>query len=383
MKQVSERNLFQRGALCLLLAGLMLVGYTMPLQAQNRRIRFEKQSWEKCLKKARKQDKLVFLDCYTQWCGFCKALDQYIFTMDTVADFFNGRFVNVQMDMEKGIGPELCEKYNVRAYPTLLFVDGDGNLVDSWEGYAAPAELFAVGNRAMDAEHSLIALTRKYEAGERQPAFLEEYMSALKRSTWSKRCREIMQADVASLSDNEFCTPAVWSLLKNNTDTGFDLLKDRVAANRERFDNMVGEQEVDSVLDKSFTEYTASAMTQAWRHQMDTVKVQQVVGFLQAHRLPYAGEYLATLYTARALNRSDYKEVVRTMREALKYNFMRLSALDEYINTPLRALASIDDMEIRREAAALVKSISPSFIRPRKKAMYDCTYDMLMGETKK
>ena len=36
----------------------------------------------------------------------------------------------------KGIGPELCEKYNVRAYPTLLFVDGDGNLVDSWEGYA-------------------------------------------------------------------------------------------------------------------------------------------------------------------------------------------------------------------------------------------------------
>ena len=356
MKQVSERNLFQRGALCLLLAGLMLVGYTMPLQAQNRRIRFEKQSWEKCLKKARKQDKLVFLDCYTQWCGFCKALDQYIFTMDTVADFFNGRFVNVQMDMEKGIGPELCEKYNVRAYPTLLFVDGDGNLVDSWEGYAAPAELFAVGNRAMDAEHSLIG---------------------------SKRCREIMQADVASLSDNEFCTPAVWSLLKNNTDTGFDLLKDRVAANRERFDNMVGEQEVDSVLDKSFTEYTASAMTQAWRHQMDTVKVQQVVGFLQAHRLPYAGEYLATLYTARALNRSDYKEVVRTMREALKYNFMRLSALDEYINTPLRALASIDDMEIRREAAALVKSIPPSFIRPRKKAMYDCTYDMLMGETKK
>ena len=116
---------------------------------------------------------------------------------------------------------------------------------------------------------------------------------------------------------------------------------------------------------------------------MDTVKVQQVVGFLQAHRLPYAGEYLATLYTARALNRSDYKEVVRTMREALKYNFMRLSALDEYINTPLRALASIDDMEIRREAAALVKSIPPSFIRPRKKAMYDCTYDMLMGETKK
>ena len=34
------------------------------------------------------------------------------------------------MDMEKGEGIQLAREYGVRAYPTLLFIDGDGKLAD-------------------------------------------------------------------------------------------------------------------------------------------------------------------------------------------------------------------------------------------------------------
>lgn len=379
MRRTTERITMKQRVVCVLLLGLFAF-FSIPSEAQHRRVNFETKPWKQCLKKARKQNRLIFLDCYTEWCGFCKALDQYIFTMDTVADFFNGRFVNVQMDMEKGLGPELCKQYGVKAFPTLLFIDGNGNLVDSWQGYAAPNELFAIGTRANDAEHSLHALTQAYEAGRRDPEFLEEYIAALKHSTWSGRCAEIMKADLSSMCDEEFYTPAVWSLLKKNTDIAFRLLKERVVENRSRFDKLVGAQEVDSILDKAFMGYTSSALNQASRGKMDAESVGQVKEFLLNHRLPYAGEYLAVLYVAEKLNQADYAAVIYEVKAVLRYNFMRLSTLDEFVNFSLRPLAYIEDKQVRREAAEVVRSVPANFIRPRKQALYDCTYEMLLKE---
>ena len=42
--------------------------------AQNRSIRFEPKDWKKAVEKARKENKLIFLDCHTSWCGPCKNL---------------------------------------------------------------------------------------------------------------------------------------------------------------------------------------------------------------------------------------------------------------------------------------------------------------------
>lgn len=70
---------------------------------------------------------IVFLDCYTSWCGPCKYMAESVFTTKEAGDYFNSRFVNFKMDMEKGEGKEVAKKYNVRAYPTFLILDSDGN----------------------------------------------------------------------------------------------------------------------------------------------------------------------------------------------------------------------------------------------------------------
>ena len=62
--------------------------------AQNRSIRFEPKDWKKAVEKARKENKLIFLDCHTSWCGPCKNLAANIFTKDAVADFYNQNFIN-------------------------------------------------------------------------------------------------------------------------------------------------------------------------------------------------------------------------------------------------------------------------------------------------
>ncbi|GAB3930246.1 hypothetical protein GCM10028804_39730 [Larkinella terrae] len=107
-------------------------------------IQFSEASWKAQLEKAKAENKLVFLDAYTSWCGPCKMLQKNVFTQPAVGEFFNKEFVNVKIDMEKGEGPELALQYPLEGYPTLLFIDGDGKVVKKVLGYQSPEQLLAI-----------------------------------------------------------------------------------------------------------------------------------------------------------------------------------------------------------------------------------------------
>ncbi|TNE54444.1 MAG: DUF255 domain-containing protein [Bacteroidetes bacterium] len=107
---------------------------------------FQDLSFEKALKKAKETGKLVFIDSYTSWCGPCKRMAATAFKDASVAKLFNSKFINLKIEMEKSAdGPVVARKYGVRAYPTLLFVDGDGKLVKSVIGSQTAAQLLGVG----------------------------------------------------------------------------------------------------------------------------------------------------------------------------------------------------------------------------------------------
>lgn len=84
--------------------------------------------------KARKEGKMVFLDCYTSWCGPCKMMSTKVFTTKEVGDFMNPKFVSIKIDMEKGEGPELAERLKVVAFPTFILFNADGNEVGRFLG---------------------------------------------------------------------------------------------------------------------------------------------------------------------------------------------------------------------------------------------------------
>ena len=102
--------------------------------AQTKKMHFETTTFAEIKAKAKKENKLIFIDAYTSWCGPCKWMAANVFTNDTVADYFNAKFINAKFDMEIGEGVDIAKLYEVQCYPNLLFIDGDGKLIHRGAG---------------------------------------------------------------------------------------------------------------------------------------------------------------------------------------------------------------------------------------------------------
>jgi len=80
------------------------------------------------------------IDFYTDWCGWCKKLDADTYPAPTVVKQ-SEKFVPIKLNAEKDPdGIRLAKKFGVNGYPTVLFIDGNENLVYKVVGYSPPKE---------------------------------------------------------------------------------------------------------------------------------------------------------------------------------------------------------------------------------------------------
>ncbi|AZA99526.1 thioredoxin family protein [Chryseobacterium joostei] len=136
-------------------------------------IKFEEGNFASILAKAKKENKLVFIDAYASWCGPCKLMVKNIFPLKTVGDYYNSHFINAKIDMEKGEGVDIAKKYNVKAFPTYLFIDGNGEAVHRTLGYVEEKDFIQFAKDAEDPNKRLTSLKLQFEKGEKDPEFLK------------------------------------------------------------------------------------------------------------------------------------------------------------------------------------------------------------------
>ena len=97
-------------------------------------IQFFKGTFKEALAKAKKENKMVMMDCYTTWCGPCKMLKSQVFVDKTLGEYMNEKYVCVAMDYENGEGPAIAQQYPVDGYPTLYFLDASGKVKKTFVG---------------------------------------------------------------------------------------------------------------------------------------------------------------------------------------------------------------------------------------------------------
>ncbi|MEM7103622.1 MAG: thioredoxin family protein [Bacteroidota bacterium] len=127
----------------------LLFSYTV--SAQSGGIDFFKGTMEEAMTKAKEENKILFVDAYTVWCGPCKWMSRNVFNHPRVGYLYNKHFVNVKLDMETPEGSTFAIIHQVNAYPTLVFIDGDGKEYHRVLG-AQPVDRFLAAGRQVITE---------------------------------------------------------------------------------------------------------------------------------------------------------------------------------------------------------------------------------------
>lgn len=139
-----------------------------------------------------------------------------VFTQQKVGDYFNEHFVSLKMDMEKGEGITLGKKYGVTAYPTMLILDTQGNVMHTMVGSRSAEELIKEAREHSDPAKGYAVSKAAYEAGERTPDAIANYITALV----SAKELTALQGDSLATTyldgwdDAKFCDASSWPLLE-------------------------------------------------------------------------------------------------------------------------------------------------------------------------
>ncbi len=151
-----------------LLVTFAVYGLTMPVVfSQNlmakggEPVRINWMGWEEAVAKAKTEKRKIVLDVYTEWCKWCKQMENTTFQQPELALFINKNFYPVKLDAEQKDELEYRDKvykfvrngnmgYHELAaellrgrlsFPALIFLDEDLNVIQSFVGYKTPAQL--------------------------------------------------------------------------------------------------------------------------------------------------------------------------------------------------------------------------------------------------
>lgn len=100
----------------------------------------DNKAWTDYLGTAAKENKPVVALFSASWCAPCKRFKSTTLKDPNVRAFLDDKVVFVEMDGEKGEGPDLVKRYRVMGYPTLVIVDKTGALMDKKIGLLPPGE---------------------------------------------------------------------------------------------------------------------------------------------------------------------------------------------------------------------------------------------------
>jgi thiol-disulfide isomerase/thioredoxin len=274
-------------------------------------------AFQDALDRAKKEGKLVFIDCYTSWCGPCKRLAATVFTDSAVGTYFNNNYINVKFDMEKDEGPSIATRYQVTAYPTLIWLDANGSIKNKVIGGLDAASLIDAGKKAADPIPEMMAeMDKKYAAGARDEAFMEDYLKLFKSSgrDFDAVLDEYIRLAAAQHWSKETTLPVIYGLTNQYPSPGIAALTD----NKSFFVSKYGAKEYSQKIDLIADDALAVA-----KKKTDEKMLQDAIALVKG-------------------NSADSKQQIAKMEMDYYFNTANATVYDKYVTDYIKKYAPND-----------------------------------------
>ena len=111
--------------------------------------KIEWMSFEEAAAKTQADPKMILVDVYTDWCGWCKKMDKETFTDPAVISYINSNFYAVKMNAEdskksfpfKGkdyTEADMARAMRVSSFPNFVLMDASMENITQMPGYRLP-----------------------------------------------------------------------------------------------------------------------------------------------------------------------------------------------------------------------------------------------------
>ncbi|MEP7234003.1 MAG: thioredoxin fold domain-containing protein [Ignavibacteriota bacterium] len=98
-------------------------------------VHFKDLGFADAMKQAKKEKKIIMVDYYTTWCGWCKRLDRDTYSSDELGKYADENIVSLKLNAEAGEGIALAKSSGISGYPTIIFYNSDGKEIHRVVGY--------------------------------------------------------------------------------------------------------------------------------------------------------------------------------------------------------------------------------------------------------
>ena len=147
-------------ALSFILCGLFFVttSFTQPNGGEEAQ-EVKWYTFEEAVEASKTEKRKIFVDVYTNWCGWCKKMDKNTFTDPGIAKMLNEKYYAVKLNAEDKAPVTFRDKTFIfkpeyrthelalslmggkSGYPTTVYLDEDFNLLHKQPGYLTPDKL--------------------------------------------------------------------------------------------------------------------------------------------------------------------------------------------------------------------------------------------------
>lgn len=268
--------------------------------------------------KAKKENKLVFVDCYTQWCGPCKKMARDVFPQAKVGEYMNARFVSLKIDMEATYAEGLSKEWQVSGYPTFIIFNADGKEIGRFMG-GSDADGFirrVEEKSAVDAAAS--SLEERWRKGERSDAFLKEYLASL-TATYKRDDADMVAETLLKGKEETFAADKeLASIFMKHVNNPFASSFIYTVQHPEALKATVGERAVEMKIQSVLGGYTKQLFVKTDEGTvLDEAQFAAFQALLRRLGVKDADHYRLTVLIGDAEKRADYATYVQLIEEYL------------------------------------------------------------------